>query len=229
MEQWWPEQWFQSLTAVPTHCKVFLEGGFDDKRDLKEDNERVLQMFTGSWSYVWGAAWRKHKGACVTTLATGWQSWHHSQQHGAWSWYHKCYLRQWSNSAKIIISKKKDLIYIKYGSPLSHFTSTTLLPLTVCQNASPCAVNLLFLSKCYHLTLAFLGNQMQKLTADINNLFRGFPNFFTQSCLSVTIHFLTSEFIFVWGFWNLNIEKLKHQLPWEIIWFSKSSWPCHCP
>lgn len=26
--------------------------GNDDKRDLKEDNERVLQMFTGSWSYM---------------------------------------------------------------------------------------------------------------------------------------------------------------------------------
>lgn len=50
---------------------------------------------------------RKHKGACVTTLATGWQSWHHSQQHGAWRWYHTGYLRGWSNSAKIIISKKE--------------------------------------------------------------------------------------------------------------------------
>lgn len=79
----------------------------DDKRDLMEDNERVLQMFTGSWSYVWGAAWRKHKGACVTTSASGWQSWHLSQQHGAWSWYHKGYLRGWPNSDKIILLKRK--------------------------------------------------------------------------------------------------------------------------
>lgn len=99
-------------------------GGDGDKRDLKEDNERVLQMFTGSLSYVWGAAWKKHKGACVSTLATGWQSWHHSQQHGAWSWYHKGYLRGRSNSAKIILSKNNNLVYIKYASPMPHFAST---------------------------------------------------------------------------------------------------------
>lgn len=184
-------------------------------------------MFTGSWSYVWGEAWRKHKGACVTTLATGWQSWHHSQQHGSWSWYHKCYLRGWSNSDKIILSKKSNLMYIKYASPLPHFTSTIfsspLLPLTVYQNDPHSTGNLLFLSKCHQLILAFLGNQRQKLTADINNLFQGFPNFFMQSCLSVTIYFLPPEFIFVCGFWNLNIAKVKHQRTLEIIWFSESS------
>lgn len=80
-----------------------------------------------------------------------------------------------------------------------------------------------FLVNAIILPFLFLEIRCKKLTVDINNLFWGFPNFFTQFCLSVTIYFLPSEFIFVCGFWNLNIEKFKYQLILEIIWFSESS------
>lgn len=126
--------------SCPTHCKVFLGGGAMMTKEIWRDTMgEFCRCLQGAASICEEQHGRKHKGACVTTLATGWQSWHCSQQHGAWRWYHTGYLRGWSNSAKIIISKKNDLVDIKYESPLPHFTSTTfsstLLPLTVYQNA----------------------------------------------------------------------------------------------
>lgn len=130
--------------SCPTHCKVFLGGGGGGwwQKRFEGRQWEFCRCLQGAAPICEEQHGRKHKGACVTTLATGWQSWHHSQQHGAWSWYHKGYLRGWSNSAKIILSKNIDLVHIRYESPLPHFTSTTfssaLLPLTVYQNVSLC-------------------------------------------------------------------------------------------
>lgn len=156
---------------------------------------------------------RKHKGACVTTLATGWRSWHHSQQHGAWHWYHEGYLRGWSNCDFWMTGRTSNMHHLCHISLQPYFHSHCCHWLFI--EMLPCVVNLSFLSKCHLLAPAFLGYEMRNFTADINNLFQGFPNFFTQPCLSVTIYFVPSESIFACGSGIWISKSLSINLNWK--------------
>lgn len=165
-------------------------------------------MFTGSCSYMWGAAWKKAQ-RCLCDNISNWVT----------ELASLIAARSLESIPRGLLERmvQSNAVILEWlGAQQICITSATFrfnyifIPTAATDCLAKClrVANLFFLGKRHLLAPAFLGNEMRNFTADINNLFQGFPNFFLYTILPVGNNLLFAFSIHL-CLWVLTFEYQK--------------------